>query len=246
MPILGASLDLEGHGDMSRQSTATAERGSRSQQPSGDAVRLRILRAVEEISRIDGRSPTLREIGVAVGIRAPSHIAHHVDVLVAQGLLRRLSGSRGLLPARPAGIRILGTIAAGDPLDLFDEGEAELLELDALASARPGTGLSRHREIYALRVCGDSMVDDGILDGDCVLIARGPTAAHAKIAVALHRTANGGRGAATLKWVFVYEDEVHLRPGNAAYATRVVPREDWDEEWEVQGTLVGVYRRYTV
>jgi repressor LexA len=215
-------------------------------QPSGDALRLRIMHAVEEIWRTDGRSPTLHGIGVAVGIRAPSHIAHHIDVLVAQGLLRRLSGSRGLLPARPAGIRILGAIAAGDPLDLFDEGDAESLELDALASARPGTGLSRQRGVYALRVHGDSMVDDGILDGDYVLIAPGPTAVHATIAVALHRSANGGRGAATLKWVFVYEDEVHLRPGNAAYATRVVPRKDWDDEWEVQGTLVGVYRRYSV
>jgi SOS-response transcriptional repressor LexA len=46
--------------------------------------------------------------------------------------------------------------------------------------------------------------------------------------------------------VFVYEDEAHLRPANAAYATRVIGREEWDQEWRVQGTVVGVYRRYTL
>jgi repressor LexA len=142
------------------------------------------------------------------------------------------------------GLRIRGMIAAGNPLDLFDEGEEETLELDTLASALPGKRPPHERAVYALRVRGDSMVDDGILDGDYVLIAPSPAVIHATIAVAVHDSANGERGAATLKWVFVYEDEVHLRPANAAYATRVVPREEWDREWRVQGTLVGVYRRY--
>ena len=87
------------------------------------------------------------------------------------------------------------------------------------------------------------MVEDGILDGDFVLIAPSPVA-QGTIAVAVHHSANGGRGEATLKWVYVYEDEVHLRPANPAYDTRVIAREDWDREWSVQGKLIGVYRRY--
>jgi repressor LexA len=220
--------------------------GSQPQQLSGDGVRLRILRAVEAGWRTDGRSPSYREIRMAAGIRALSHVKHHVDALVEQGLLRRLPGSRGLQPARPVGLPIRGAIAAGAPLDLFDEGDFELLELDALACARPGNRLPQRREVYALRVRGDSMVDDGILDGDYVLVAPSPVPVHARIAVAVRDSANGGRGEATLKWVFVYEDEVHLRPANAAYATRVIGREEWDQEWRVQGTLVGVYRRYTL
>jgi repressor LexA len=237
-------LNLEGQNSMTTRSISTKARGFRSQQQSVETLRLRILQAVEDIWRTEGCSPTIREIGAAVGIRAPSHIAYHVDALVEQGLLRRLTGSRGLVPTRPVGLRIRGTIAAGNPLDLFDEGEEETLELDALASALPGKRPLHERAVYALRVRGDSMVDDGILDGDYVLIAPSPAVIHATIAVAVHDSANGGRGAATLKWVFVYEDEVHLRPANAAYATRVVPREEWDREWRVQGTLVGVYRRY--
>jgi repressor LexA len=209
-------------------------------------VRRRILHTGEAGWQTDGRSPSYREIRVAAGIRALSHVKHHVDTLVEQGLLRRLSGSRGLQPARPVGLPIHGAIAAGAPLDLFDEGDFEVLELDALASALPGSRLPQQREVYALRVRGDSMLDDGILDGDYALVTPSADPVHARIAVAVHDSANGERGEATLKWVFVYEDEVHLRPANAAYATRVIGREEWDREWRVQGTLIGVYRRYTV
>jgi repressor LexA len=206
-------------------------------------VRLRILRSVEDGWRTAGRSPSYREMRAATGLHSLGHVKYHVDALVAEGLLRRLPGSRGLLPVRPSGLRILGTIAAGDPLDLFEEGEFELLRLPDQASVPSGHGLSHQRDTYALRVRGDSMVEDGILDGDYVLIAPSPVVQGA-IAVAVHHTANGGRGEATLKWVYVYEDEVHLRPANPAYTTRVIARQDWDREWSVQGKLVEVYRRY--
>jgi repressor LexA len=208
-------------------------------------MRLRILRTVEDSWSTDGRSPSYREIRAATGLRSLGHVKYHIDALIAQGLLRRLPGSRGLLPVRASGLPILGTIAAGDPLDLFEEGEFELLRLPDQHSVSSGQGLSHQRDTrdtYALRVRGDSMVEDGILDGDYVLIAQSPVV-QGTIAVAMHHTANGGRGEATLKWVYVYEDEVHLRPANPAYATRVIAREDWDREWSVQGKLVGVYRQ---
>jgi repressor LexA len=230
---------------MAKRSSPVEARSSRSQQHQADeAAYQQILHTVADAWRADGRSPSYREISAATGIGSLSVLARHVNVLVAQGLLRRLPGSRGLLPARPVGLRIRGTIAAGTPLDLFDEGEEEVLELDAFSNSLPGGRLPHQREVYALQVRGDSMVEDGILDGDYVLVTPDTPAVHGTIAVALHRTANGGRGEATLKWVFVYEDEVHLRPANATYATRVIPREEWDREWEVQGALAGVYRRY--
>jgi repressor LexA len=232
---------------MTKRLTPDEARWSRLQKrQAGEAAYQQILQAVGDAWYVDGRSPSYREISAATGIGSLSVLARHVNELVAQGLLRRLPGSRGLLPARPLGLEIRGTIAAGAPLDLFDEGEFELLELDALASALPGNRLPHPREVYALQVRGDSMVEDGILDGDYVLIAPNPAQVHATIAVAVHNSANGGRGEATLKWVFVYEDEVHLKPGNPTYATRVIGREEWDQEWRVQGTLVGVYRQYTL
>jgi repressor LexA len=215
--------------------------GAWSQPHSGAEARAQILRAVEDGWRTDGRSPSYREMRTTAGLRALSHVKYHVDALVAEGLLRRLPGSRGLFPVRAAGLPILGAIAAGDPLDLFEECEA--LRLPDQPSASCGHALCHQGDIDALRVRGDSMMEDGILDGDYVLIAQSPVA-QGTIAVATHHTTNGGRGEATLKWVSVYEDAVPLRPANPAYATRVIAREDWEREWSGQGKLVAVYRRY--
>jgi repressor LexA len=212
-------------------------RGSRAGKPrqhAGDDLRARILHSIEEYWRAHGRPPTIREICVAVGIKATSHVTHHVDMLVGQGYLRREPGSRGLMLARLAGLRVLGTIAAGVPLELFDESEPELLELDEFESAMtaiPAGRQSAMREVNALQVRGASMIEAGILDGDYVLIAPDPT------------VANGVRGAATLKRVFVSDDGVRLQPANAEFASRCISKEEWDREWSVQGTVVAVYRR---
>jgi repressor LexA len=139
---------------------------------------------------------------------------------------------------------MLGPIAAGLPLDVFDGGEAELLAADAFSSARPGDRLSLGRDLFALRVHGDSMIDDGIVDGDFVLIASSPTVAHGAIGVAMHQSANGDWTEATLKHVLIHADAVHLRSANPAYPDRVIPREEWDREWSVQGELVELRRRY--
>lgn len=139
---------------------------------------------------------------------------------------------------------LLGPIAAGAPLDVFDSDDVELLEVDALSRALPGKRRSSQRDAFALRVRGDSMIEDGIFDGDCAIIAPSPTVAQGAIAVALHLSANGGRGEVTLKHVFVEADAVRLQPANPAFRVRVIPREEWDREWQVQGALVEVRRRY--
>jgi repressor LexA len=213
-------------------------------QQSGDDLRLRIVRAVEAYWRQNDRSLTIREVCALVGLKSTGHVAHHVDALVAQERLRRLPGSRGLLPARTTGVPFLGTIAAGFPIDVFDEGTTDVLEVDELTKALPHSGPPARGDIYALQVQGDFMVEDGILDGDFVLIAFGPTVAQGAIAVAVHDSANGGRGETTLKRVYVHEYEVHLKPANPAYPVRVISREEWDQEWKVQGAVVGSYRHY--
>jgi repressor LexA len=137
-------------------------------------VRRQILRAIEDVWRTDGRSPSYREIRTTTGLHSLGHVKYYVDELVGEGVLRRLPGSPGLLPVRPAGVPILGTIAAGDPLDLFEEGEFELLRLLDQPTVSSEHELSHQRDTYALRVRGDSMMEDGILDGDYVLIAPSP------------------------------------------------------------------------
>jgi repressor LexA len=229
---------------MAKQSDPPDGGYERRKQQSGEDLRLRIVHAVEAYWRQNDRSLTIREICALVGLKSTGHVAHHVDALVEQERLRRLPGSRGLLPARTTGVRLLGTIAAGSPIDVFDEGATEVLEVDELTRTFPSSGRPAYGDIYALLVQGDSMVEDGILDGDYVLIAFGPTVAQGAIAVAVHNSANGARGETTLKRVYVREDEVRLQPANPAYPVRVISREEWSREWRVQGAVVGSYRRY--
>lgn len=204
-----------------------------------DSVRGRILRAIEEYFDEHGYAPTNREIGAAVGIGTPSLTDYHLGVLEEQGYLTRRPGvTRGLTLTRPRGVPIRGRIAAGAPLELFDPGEVEILDIGH-------DGLARYGDvgIYALRVAGDSMIEDGILDGDVVLIREGAHVPSGGIAVALDRSA-GERGAATLKRIFKSDTHVRLQPANSAHTTREINKEDWDRDWEVQGTLIAVYRRY--
>jgi repressor LexA len=226
-----------------RSDTSKRAHGSH-QRRSGEATRLRIERAVEAYWQRQRRSVTVRELGALVGLSSTGNVAYHVELLVEQERLRRLPGSRGLLPARTTGVPFLGTIAAGFPIDVFDIGTTEVLEVDDLTNTLPHRGPPTQGDIYALQVQGDSMVEEGILDGDYVLIAFGPTVAQGAIAVAAHDSANGGRGETTLKRVYVYEDEVHLQPANPAYPVRVIAREEWNREWRVQGAVVGSCRRY--
>ena len=240
------------HGEVG-QSSNLPEEASRSQRAvrtrslrsGSDEVRAAILHAIEEYWREHGRPPTIREIGSAVGITSSGHVAHHVAMLERQGLLTREPGrSRGLLPTRPVGLRVLGTIAAGEPLEQFDSGEGELLELHELATAMTSVPTGMGSDIFALRVRGTSMIEDGILDGDYVFIAHGSMVTNGTIAVAVQNTGNGGRGAATLKRVFIRPGGVLLKPSNAALAARFVTAVEWDRDWTLQGAVVAVYRRY--
>jgi repressor LexA len=196
---------------------------------------------IEDYRYEHGRPPTIREICAAVKVGSTSHIAYHVSILERKGLVRREPGSRGLMPALPTGLAVRGSIAAGEPLDLFGDDMPEMLEFDELAMT---TILIRAmREMYALQVRGDSMTEDGILNGDYVLIAPGTTVANGTIAIATCNSANGGRGAATLKRVFIHPNGVRLQPANTAFNARFIPAVEWDREWSVQGTVVAVYRR---
>jgi repressor LexA len=240
----------KGEGDMVKRAAlplGTEQKKSRRQ--AADELRARIFDAVEAYWYTHGRPPTIREIGAAVNITATSHVAHHVDALVLQGRLRQEPGVRGIFLARPFGLPVKGTIAAGVPLERFDEGEQELLEFGELMGMPSGFPVGAPfllKDVYALRVRGQSMIEDGILNGDYVLIASTPTVPNGTIAVALHRAATGDRDAATLKRIFVQDDGVLLQPANAAFAPLHISREEWDDKWEVQGKVVAVYRRYSV
>ena len=123
-------------------------------------------------------------------------------------------------------IPLLGTIAAGTPLPAFQVLES----IDV-----PG-GSWQHREVFALRVRGSSMIDDGILDGDYVFVKKTPTAHSGDIVVAMIE------GEATVKRYFPEGDRIRFQPANQNMAPIIVRRADF-KSVDIIGIVVGVYRK---
>src|SRR6185437_12667633 len=139
--------------------------------------------------REEGGPPTNREIGKEVDIESTGHIDYHLSVLEKKGYIIRIRNkSRGikLSGAQRSGLPIAGTIAAGQPLDIYDDAQQEMLDL------------STHTRGYVLRVKGQSMIEDHIADGDLVLVDPDTGYRDGDIVVALCKSANGAFGAATL------------------------------------------------
>lgn len=205
-----------------------------------DEVRRHILEIFERAARRDDPPPSIRELGQAVGFKSTCPVAHHLSVLVEQGFLTHIPGAaRGYQLAQPPGIPVLGTIAAGIPLAIHEPDPRDTLDLGQhLREA------DRARAEFALRVQGDSMIEDHIFDGDYVLVRPGEATFDGAIVVAVHLLAGGDHGAATVKRF--HRDRarhvVRLEPANVAMPPIIIPAAEWDREWAIQGTVTGVYR----
>jgi repressor LexA len=177
----------------------------------------------------NGYPPTVREIGLAVGLASPSTVHAHLARLEAGGYIRRdptkpraifLSArpaSRGVSPERrAAALPLVGSVAAGAPIlaeELIEEWVPAPFEGD-----------------FVLRVRGDSMIEDGILDGDMVVVRSQPTARDGEIVVVRIEDE------ATVKRLYREGGRIRLQPANPAYEPIVV------DEAHVLGKVVGVMR----
>lgn len=196
----------------------------------------RIYEYIAKYSREFGRPPTIREIGHAVGISSTGHVDHHLKSLTRMGYITRERGkSRGLtLSGSTNGLRIVGAIAAGVPLDHFTDREQENIELPARDGGRA----------YVLVVRGNSMIEDHITDGDYVLVDPDTTIVDGDIVVALHAVSDSSDGgAATLKRLYRESGRIRLQPANSTMTPIYVDAQEWDREWQVQGKVIGVYRK---
>lgn len=197
-----------------------------------------VLQAIEAAIRHDGRSPTLREIRTAAHISSLSHVEYLLGRLEEKGYIEREPGSRGIRLTRSPGVPVHGQIAAGAPLDIYEDAGSEQLDLGAHVRAADAEGE------YALRVRGDSMIEDHIFDGDFVLVRPTQAAADGDIVVALHRDATTHDGAATVKR-FYREPRyrrVRLQPANSALEPIYIPSAEWNRAWQIQGIVTAVYR----
>lgn len=202
------------------------------------------------IDRIDevGYPPTIREIGQHMGIKSTNGVSDHLRALVRKGyLLRDESKSRALRPVlhkvgrrrrrsepmRTKQVPLLGSIAAGQPI-LAEENIEEQLHVDLeLLGNRP------EDELFALRVVGNSMIGDGILDGDVLFVRQQKEARRGEIVAAMID------GEATVKRFHPYADEVHLIPSNPSMEPIVVSKKSF-RETQLLGVVVGVWRKLQV
>ena len=179
----------------------------------------------------NGYAPTLEEIGRHFALASLATVHKHLRNLERKGRIRRLANHSRALElvtesenGKAARVALLGRVAAGTPIEPVESTETVTIPEDML-----GRG-----ETYALRVHGDSMVNEGILDGDLVVVERRPEADNGATVVALVR------GEATVKKFYRDRRKVRLVPANEKLAPMVVPAEDV----EVRGVVIAVLRRY--
>lgn len=179
-----------------------------------------------------GQPPSLAEIATACGLASRGAARKHVLALSEAGLVQVAAGqARGIRPAGLAAapellqVPILGRVAAGNPIGA-DAGLVDTLALDQrLFALRPD---------YLLRVQGDSMCDDGILDGDLVGVRRSSDARQGQTVVARLE------GELTIKRLSLAGGRLRLLPRNPAYAPIEVQA---DQEFAIEGVFCGLVRR---
>ncbi len=184
---------------------------------------------IQQFRRERGSAPTIREIGKAFQITSTNGVRYYTDMLEKAGMISIKRGvSRGIASTRresgPTGIPILGRVAAGQPITA-EENFAGSLELDGL--------FGETRELFALQVRGDSMIDAGILEGDYVVVQKRSEARAGDIVVALLEDE------ATVKYYQPRRGRIELVAANAAYAPIVVGR---DRSFLILGVVRGVMR----
>ena len=182
----------------------------------------RIIEFVDSFIRENGYSPSVREIGEAVGLRSTASVSYHLQALQEKGLLQS-PGTKGrkrslVTGARPGQIPIVGLVTAGQPILAVENQEGSLAWGDP--------------SCFGLRVRGDSMINAGILPGDTVIVRPQSSADDGQIVVA--RIGDE----ATVKRLRRRNGQVWLLPENDAYD----PIDGSDAE--LIGLVKGVVREY--
>lgn len=204
-----------------------------------------ILAFIVKETETRGFPPTIREIGEHMEIRSTNGVNDHLKALERKGYLNRgEQQSRSLVPTKRARlvlglgprknpdlveVPVLGRVAAGAPL-LATENVEDSVKIDSFLLGGNG------REVFALRVKGESMIEDGIFDGDYLFVRKVPSAQPGDIVVALIEDE------ATVKRYYPEGDRVRFQPANASMEPIYVHKSQFRSTM-ILGIVVGVYRK---
>ncbi|MBQ2687475.1 MAG: transcriptional repressor LexA [Clostridia bacterium] len=175
----------------------------------------------------ESRIPSVREICSVTGLKSTSTVHLHLKTLEEKGLIERdkglnrsirLSGSE-----KSSQVPIMGRVTAGVPILAVEDIEGYVPVSESVR---------RGRELFALRVCGESMINAGILDGDIAVVHRTPVAENGDIVVALIEDE------ATVKRFYKEKGHFRLQPENDAFEPIIV------DEVVLLGRLVAIYRNF--
>jgi|TARA_B100001964_G_scaffold237468_1_gene301068 repressor LexA len=191
-----------------------------------------ILDYLNEFIAKFGYAPSLEEIGRRFGLSSLATVHKHLTNLQDKGFIRRAwnrSRSVEVVPTRMGeralDLPLLGYVAAGVPIEAVVSEETVTVPEDLVGT----------RDTYALRVRGNSMIDEQIRDGDLVVVEDRQTAQNGEMVIALLEGSE-----VTLKKFYRENGHIRLQPANDTIAPIIVR----SDEVQVQGVVVGVMRRY--
>jgi repressor LexA len=184
-----------------------------------------------EYIRENQHAPSIRQMMMAMGLRSPAPIQSRLEHLRNKGYIQWAEGQARtiqILKHSASGIPVLGAIAAGGLVEPYAD-ETDRLDINSFVQG------SSH---FALRVTGDSMIDDMIAEGDMVIMKPVPNVKALKNGTIVAARVDGQ--GTTLKHYHIQGDKVTLKPANPKYQ----PIQAKAAQVEVQGTLVGIWRGY--
>src|SRR3989338_733531 len=190
-----------------------------------------ILDYVNSYTKKREYAPSLEDIKKHFGLSSVATIHQHVEALRYKGYLKKQANQpRGIetLQKKPqeniVRIPLLGTIAAGSPIEVIEDPQTITVSKDQISNS------GRH---FALRVKGNSMIDEGIFDGDTVIIREQPTAENGETVVAI---TDGDE--ATLKKLYREKNRIRLQPANQT----LLPL--YFDDVEIRGKVISIIRNY--
>lgn len=195
-----------------------------------------ILDAIKKMIAKNGFPPTVREVGAQVGLNSSATTHFHIQKLIEKGYLKQDATKNRTLELlvdneyiekdeKVVDVPLLGKVQAGNPIEAIEMPD-EFFHL-------PVDLLPRKKEVFSLRVSGESMINVGIYDGDIIIVERGETANNGDTVVAM--TEDYG---VTVKTFYKEKDHIRLQPENDYMAPIILPT------CKILGKVIGLYRKF--
>lgn len=195
-----------------------------------------VLNVIKKYIADNGYPPTVREIGDILGLSSPATIQAHFDNLEKKGYIKKkenLNRTIELLVENEylnkrddiISIPLLGNVTAGNPIEAIENPD-EYFKI-------PTEFIPKNKSIFALNVCGDSMINAGIFDNDIVLVEKNSSANNGDIVVAMNDD-----NEVTIKRFFKEKDHFRLQPENDYMSPIIL------SNVTIIGKIIGLYRMF--